>query len=87
MYHNRILRRIFGHNKEEVPRKLRTFRNEELQNFLLLIKFWRVIILIMRRTGQTECVRRMRNAYKIPAEKLEENENLVDLSRDGRDWI
>jgi hypothetical protein len=40
LFENRVLRRIYGSKREELRGGWTKLRNEELQNFLLFIKFY-----------------------------------------------
>jgi hypothetical protein len=44
----------------------------------------------MRRVGHVECMRKVKNGYKISVENLKGRDHLEDLGVDGRiilDWI
>jgi hypothetical protein len=72
VFENRALRRIFGPKRDGVTRFWRKLHNEELHNvyfspnIIMTIKSRR-----MRWAGHVECMREMRNAYKILVEKSE----------------
>jgi hypothetical protein len=74
VFGNRVLRRIFGPNREEVTGGLRRLHNEELHNLctspyiIMVIKPMR-----MRLVGYVACMGEKRNAYKIFVRKPERN--------------
>jgi hypothetical protein len=69
---NRVLRRIFGPNREKVVRGWRRLHNEELHNLYASPNINGAIkSRMMRCAGHVVRVRGMRNAYKIVVVKLE----------------
>jgi hypothetical protein len=98
-----MLRRIFGHKREEVAGGWRRMHKEELRN---LYASPNIITVIksrgMRRAGHVACTGVMRYAYKMLIGKHEgkrpfgrprrrwEDKIMMDLTeiwRDGMDWI
>jgi hypothetical protein len=68
VFENRVLRRIFGHKREEVAGHWRRLHNEELQNLYTSPNIIRVMkSRRMRWVGLEE----MRNAYSILVGKTE----------------
>jgi hypothetical protein len=94
---NRVLRRIFGPEREEVVGGWRRLHNEELHNLYASSNIIRVIkSRKMRRVGE------MRNAYKIlvgkpekkrplerPKSRWEDNMRMYvrEIGWEGVDWI
>jgi hypothetical protein len=72
MFENRVLRRIFGHKREEVAGGWRRLHNEELHNLYASPNAIKVIkSRRMRLAGHVARVGEMRNAYTILVEKPE----------------
>jgi hypothetical protein len=70
IYENRVLRRIFGSNNEEVAGGWRRLQNWELHNLKASPNIMKVTKpKRMRGVGHAECMRDMRNAYKILVRK------------------
>jgi hypothetical protein len=84
VYENRVLRRTFGHKKEEVAEDWRRLHNEELHNLytspnnIRVIKSWR-----MKWTGHVPRMGDLRNAYKM-LENLKGKAYQEDLGVNGR---
>jgi hypothetical protein len=88
---NRILRRIFGHTKEEVAGGWRRLHNEELHNLYVSLNIIRVIkSRRMKWLGHVARMGQKRNAYNILVGNLKERDHLEDIGVDGRvilEWI
>jgi hypothetical protein len=73
LHENRVLRKIFGSEKEEVAGSWRRLHNEELRNLCSLPNITRVIMSVkMRLVEHVERLVEMRNPYKIFIGKLGE---------------
>jgi hypothetical protein len=87
---NRVLRRIFGPNREEVARGCRTLHNEELHNLYASPNVVRMIKIRVRWAYHLARTGEMRNAYKILVGKPEGKTRLGRTSRRWEDnikWI
>jgi hypothetical protein len=72
VYESRVLRRIFGPKREEVPRGSRRLHTEELYNLYTSPNVIRVMkSKKMRWEGHAACMGAMINAYKIVDGKSE----------------
>jgi hypothetical protein len=70
---NRVLKRLFGPKREEMAGGWRRLHNEELHNNLYSSPNIRVVkSQRMRLMEHVECMREMRNAYKILVKTCEE---------------
>jgi hypothetical protein len=56
VYENRVLRRVFGPKKEEVPGN----RENYIMRSFKILTVHQMFLRRMRKAGQAECVRRMR---------------------------
>jgi hypothetical protein len=84
MFENRVLRRIFGHKREEVAGGWRRLHNEELLNLYTSPNIVRVIKLRrVRWEGHVARMGKMRNAYNILVVKPEGKR---PLGRPRRRW-
>jgi hypothetical protein len=72
VFHNRVLRRIFGPKREEVVGDWRKLHNEELCNLYTSPNI--IMVIISRRIrwgGHIVCVEEMRNVYNVLVGKCE----------------
>jgi hypothetical protein len=53
---NRVLKRIFGHRREEVAGGWKRLHNEELHNSYTSLNIIRVITSVMRWAGNVACI-------------------------------
>jgi hypothetical protein len=85
VFENRVLSRIFGPKRDEMTRKWRKFRNEELRD---LYSSPSIIIIIkskrMRWTGHIARMGEKRNAYRLLVGKPEGKR---PLGRPRRRWV
>jgi hypothetical protein len=83
-FENRMLRRIFGHKREEVAEGWRRLHDEELCNLYASPNMIRVFkSRRMRRVGQVACKGAMKNSYKILVRKNGRNHS-EDICIGGR---
>jgi hypothetical protein len=91
VFENRVLRRIFGHKREEWNEDWRRMHNEELRNLYASLIIIRVITSRRKRwAGHVEWMGEIRNAYNILVGKPEGKNHLEDLDVDGKiilEWI
>jgi hypothetical protein len=77
VFENRVLRKIFGHKREEVPGGWRRLHNEELHNLYASPNTIRVIeSRLMGLTDHLTCIGEMRNEFRILVRNLEEKSPL-----------
>jgi hypothetical protein len=77
VFENRVLRRIFGRQTEEMAGEWRRLHNEDLHNLYPLPNIIRVIkSRKMRWSGRVACMGKIRNAYNISVGKSERKGSL-----------
>jgi hypothetical protein len=88
VFENRVLRRIFGHKREEVTGRWRKLHNEELHILYSLPNIVRTIkSRRMRSAGHVMHMGEMRNTYKILVKKPEGKKLLRTLRYRRKDSI
>jgi hypothetical protein len=72
VYENRMLKRIFGPKRDEVPGGCRRLHNEEFHDLYSSLNIIRMMKSTrLRWAGNATCMGKMRNAYKFLVEKPE----------------
>jgi hypothetical protein len=85
VFENRVLRRIFGSERDKVTGGLRKLRNEELHKLCSSPSINRTMRLRrMRWAGHVARMETKRNAYRILVEKAERKR---PLGRGRRRWL
>jgi hypothetical protein len=100
---NRLLRKVFGSESDEVIRRRRKLHSEEVYDYYFSSNIiWVIISWIMRWEGNVACIMEKRNAYSVLAGKPEGKRllqrpqhrwgnnikmDLTDIGWDGVDWI
>jgi len=65
VFENRVLRRIFGHKRDEVTGQWRKLHNEDLNYLYPSPSIVRLIKLRMRWVGHVACMRVVRGVYGV----------------------
>jgi hypothetical protein len=66
VFENRLLRRIFGHKRDCVPREWRKLNNEELHNIYSTQNIiMQIMSKVMRWVGHVELIGEERKMYKV----------------------
>jgi hypothetical protein len=85
MFENRVLRRIFGPNRDEVTGEWRKLHNEELHDLYSSPSNIRIIKpRMMRWAGHVARIRENRNAYRLVVGK---SGGKRPLGRPRRGWV
>ena len=72
MFENRVLRRIFGPNRDKVTGELRKLHNEELNDLYSSLNFvWVINSRRMRWAGHTVRMEERRGVYRVIVGKSE----------------
>jgi hypothetical protein len=91
VFENRVLRRIFGPQRDEVTGKWRRLHNKELCALYSSPHIIRVInSRILRWAGYVALMGKSRSSYRVLVGKLREGDHLKDPGIDGRiilKWI
>jgi hypothetical protein len=84
VFENRVLRRVFGPNRDEVKGEWRKLHNEELNDLYSLPNIVRVVkSRRIRWAGHVACMGEERGVHKVLVEKPEEKR---PLGRSRRRW-
>jgi hypothetical protein len=103
VFENRVLRRIFGHKRDEVMGEWRKLNNEELNGLFFSPNIvWVIKLRRMRWAGHVACMGERRGAYRVlvgkpegmrplgrPWHRWEDNTtmDLQEVGYGGMDWI
>ena len=83
VFENRVLRRVFGPNRDEVTMEWRKLHNEELNDLYSLLNIVRVVKSRMRWAGHVERMGEERGVHRVLVEKPEGKR---PLGRPRRRW-
>jgi hypothetical protein len=84
VFENRVLRRIFGHKRDEVTGEWRKLHNEELNDLYCSLNIVRVIKQRIRWVRHVARMGERRGVYRVLVEKPETRSNLRDPGIDGK---
>ena len=85
VFENRVLRRIFGPERDEVTGEWRKLHNDELNDLYSSPSIvWVIKLRRMRRAGHAAYLGEKRGAYRILVGNLREGDHLGDPGIDGR---
>jgi len=84
MFENRVLRRIYGPERDEVTGELRKLHNKELNDLLSPYNFRMIKSRRMRWAGHVARMGKGRGVYRVLVGKLRERDHLGDPGIDRR---
>jgi hypothetical protein len=91
LFENRVLRRMFGHKRDEVTGEWRKLHNEELHNLYSSSNIIRQMkSRLMRWAGHVACMVDSRKVFKVLVESPKERDDSEDQGVGGRmgsEWI
>jgi hypothetical protein len=77
VFENRVLRRIFGHKRDDVPREWRKLHNEELHNIYSTQNIiMQIMSKVMRWVGHVERIGEETKVYKVLVRNPERKRSL-----------
>jgi hypothetical protein len=85
VFESKVLRKVFGHKKEEVTKEWRRLHNEELNDLYSVANTVRVVkSRRMRWAGHVACVGEERGVHRVLVESLRERGHWGNQDVDGR---